>query len=276
MTGHGVSHGDMPSSPSPTSPSAQAFDALLTGNCRPEEATADLRPVAELLLALQAPPGRGETAGWGAALAVYREVAAGPRKARAGRPKLIVPLWHLRLAAAAGAVAVAVVAAGVTAAYTGSLPGGLQKIAHETIAAPGVRESLAVPTPEGSGHPAGPSAGTTAGHVLCRAYQEAEAHGTASQRAAAFRKLVKAAGGTDRVAAYCGPIPQPGTTSPPSHGTGQASSPVVTTSPTVTSHSRKPSTPPGQGNGNGNGNRGGNGHGNGGGNGNGNGHQKQS
>ena len=70
MTSHGGSDGDMPSYQWPTPPPADAFDALLAGNCRPEETPAELRAVAEVLLALQAPPDRREAAGWAAALSV--------------------------------------------------------------------------------------------------------------------------------------------------------------------------------------------------------------
>ena len=78
MTDRGVSDSDMPTFPWPNRPEAQALDALLSGNCQPEEVPADLRPVAEVLVALQAPPDRREVAGWGQALTVYREVAARP------------------------------------------------------------------------------------------------------------------------------------------------------------------------------------------------------
>lgn len=282
MTGHGVSDGDMPSYSWPTPPVAQAFDALLAGDCRPEEAPAELRPVAEVLLALQAPPGRRETAGWEAALTAYREVTNSPERpgrSRVRGRRLIAPLFSARVATAAGAVAVAVLGGGVAAAYTGSLPGGLQRIAHEVFAAPSVPDHLGTPAPAGTGRAVGPSVGGSATYGLCRAYQQAEAHGSASQRSVAFRNLAKAAGGANRVDAYCAGVSRPGTsTSPPGRRVGQASSSAAA------SHGRKPTAPPGQakasdsGNGNGkgsgNGNGIGNGNGGGGGNGSGNGHNK--
>jgi hypothetical protein len=238
MTDRGDSDSDMPTFPWHTRPEAQALDALLSGNCRPEEAPADLRPVAEVLLALQAPPDRREVAGWGQALTVYREMAGQP--GMPGRPRsrrrVIAPPLGARFAAAAGAAVIAVLGGGVAAAYTGSLPGALQKIAHEAIAAPGVREGSAAPTLQGSGHPAGPSVTGAAADGLCSAYQ----HADASQRSTAFRKLVNAAGGAGQVAAYCASVPHPAATSPPGRRVGQ------TVSPTGASHGRKPTAPPGK------------------------------
>ena len=239
MTDRGVSDSDMPTFPWPTRPEAQALDALLSGNCRPEEVPADLRPVAEVLVALQAPPDRREVAGWGQALTVYREVTGRPGmpgRPRSRRPRLIAAPLGARFAAAAGATVIAVLGGGAAAAYTGSLPGALQKIAHEAIAAPSVREGSAAPTPQNSGHPAGPSVTGAAAYGLCNAYQ----HGNASQRSVAFRNLVNAAGGADQVAAYCASVPHPGATSLPGRRVGQ------TGSPTDASHGRKPTTPPGK------------------------------
>lgn len=239
MTDRGVSDSDMPTFPWPTRPEAQALDALLSGNCRPEEAPADLRAVAEVLVALQAPPDRQEVAGWGQALTVYREMAGRPGmpgRSRSRRPSLIAPRLGPRFAAAAGAAVIAVLGGGVAAAYTGSLPGPLQKIAHEVMAAPGVRESPAAPTPQSSGHPAGPSVTGAAAYGLCNAYQHAQEHGNASQQSVALRNLVNAAGGADHVAAYCASVPHPGADSPPGRRVGQ----------TAASHGRKPTAPPGK------------------------------
>jgi hypothetical protein len=163
-----------------------------------------------------------------------------PGRPRSRRPRLIAAPLGARLAAAAGAAVIAVLGGGVAAAYTGSLPGALQKIAHEAIAAPGVRESSAAPTPQSSVHPAGPSVTGAAAYGLCNAYQDAEKHGNASQRSVAFRNLVNAAGGADQVAAYCASVPHPGATSQPGRRVGQ------TASPTDASHGRKPTTPPGK------------------------------
>jgi hypothetical protein len=270
MTDHGVSDRDMPTFPWSTQPEAGALDALLSGRAKPEETPAELRPVAEVLVALQAPPGQREVAGWEAALTVYRELAGRPgTPGRPGtrRPRSIASLLSARVAAAAGAAAIAVLGGGAAAAYTGSLPAALQKFAHAAFAAPAVHESTAGPAPTGTGHGVGPSVRGGAAYGLCNAYQHAEEHGNASQQAVAFRNLVNAAGGAGQVAAYCASVPQPGPTSPPGRRVGQ------TASPADTNHGRKPTAPPGKptappgkptttpGNGNGGGNGNGNGHG---------------
>ena len=216
-------------------------------------------------MALQAPPDRREVAGWGEALTVYREMAGWPGtpgRPRSRRPRSIASLLSARVAAAAGAAAIAVFGGGIAAAYTGSLPASLQKFAHAAFAAPDVHDSMARPTPEGTGHQVVPSVQDSAAYGLCNAYQ----HANASQRAVAFRNLVNAAGGAGQVAAYCASVPHPGNpgTSPPGRRVGQ------TASPADTKHGQKPTAPPGKptstpghGNGNGNGNGGGNGNGNG-------------
>jgi hypothetical protein len=182
-----------------------------------------------------------------------------PGRSRSRRPRSIASLLSARVAAAAGAAAIAVLGGGVAAAYTGSLPASLQKFAHAAFAAPDVHESAAAPTPEGTGHRVGPSITGGAAYGLCNAYQ----HANASQRAVAFRNLVKAAGGASQVAAYCASVPHPGSSGPPGRRVGQ------TASPQDTNHGRKPTAPPGKptttpgnGNGNGGGNGNGNGHGN--------------
>ncbi|HLK77964.1 MAG TPA: hypothetical protein VKU77_30495 [Streptosporangiaceae bacterium] len=213
--------------------------------------------MAEVLAALQAPPDQREVAGWGEALTVYRDTAGRPGthgRPRTRRPRGVAAPLGTRLAAAAAAAAIAVLGGGAAAAYTGSLPSSLQKIAHEAIAAPRARTSPAMPTAKGTPRPLGPSVTGNAAGGLCNAYQHAAEHGNASQRAVAFRNLVNAAGGADRVAAYCAAVQASATASSPGRRVGQSASPAGT------DHGRKPTTAPGNGNGNG-GNGGGNGNG---------------
>jgi hypothetical protein len=108
MTDDGVSDCDMPTFPWSTWTDAGALDALLSGPGRPEDAPADLRPVADMLFALHAPPDQREVAGWGEALTVYREMAFRPEtpgRKRSRRPRLIGSPLSARVAAAAGAAA---------------------------------------------------------------------------------------------------------------------------------------------------------------------------
>ena len=243
MTDHGVSDNDMFTFPRHISPETQALDALLSGNCLPEDAPVGLRLVAEALEALQAPPDQREVAGWTQALIAYREMAdlsGRSSRPRSRGPGLIASPLRAKLAPVAGVAVFALLSGGIAAAYTGSLPVALQKIAHDTIAAPGVRESRAAPAPKHPGHPVGPSVTGSAAYGLCNAYQ----HADAAQRAVAFRNLVNAAGGSGQVAAYCAAVKHPGAANPPGR---QASSPAGA------SHRGKPTAGPGNGNGGGNG-----------------------
>ena len=243
MTQPGVPDSDMPALPWKTRPEAPALEALLDGTCRPEDAPAELRPVAEALTALQAPPDRREVAGWGQALTVYRETRGRPGTNGRPRPRrsrgIAVPLGN-RFAAAAAAAAIAALGGGAAAAYTGSLPAALQTIAHKAIAAPGVRTSPARPAAEGTTGSHGPPVTGNAAGGLCNAYQHAAEHGNAGQRAVAFRNLVNAAGGADRVAAYCAAAQPSSTTTTPGRRSGQG------TSPADANHGRKPTAPPGK------------------------------
>jgi hypothetical protein len=248
--GPGVSDNDMPNFPWQTRPETRALDALLSGNCTPEDAPARLRPVAELFAALHAPADQREAAGWGEALIAYREMASmrgTSSRPRPRRPRLIPSPLSAKLTAA-GVAVVTVLGGGMAAAYTGSLPVALQKIAHDTIAAPVARESRAAPAPHGPGHPAGPPAAGSAAYGLCTAYQHAGEHGDASRRAVAFRNLVHAAGGVGQVAAYCAGVRHPGAANPP----GRAG---PTGPPAHPGHRPEPTAVPTKGKGgNGNGN----------------------
>ncbi|MBO0777179.1 MAG: hypothetical protein J2P34_12790, partial [Actinobacteria bacterium] len=84
MTGRDVPDADMPNSfgqqgagAGPESESAEALDALLAGALPPDDVTTGLRPVADLLAALSAPPEPDELAGHGQMLAAFRQWAAG-------------------------------------------------------------------------------------------------------------------------------------------------------------------------------------------------------
>jgi hypothetical protein len=244
MTGRGVPDGEMVNFPWQTRPEFRVAEALLAGETEPEDAPAGLRPVAEVLAALLAPPDPGEVAGWSRALAAFREAPGTPELTQRRSRRL-----SSRLAAVAAAVLVAAFGGGIGAAYAGMLPAGLQKIAHTVIAAPDVRPSrhahgLTSGTPS---HPVGPDATGSAANGLCNAY----AHANASEKSEAFRKLVAAAGGADKVAAYCGSVPHPGAATPPAYGRsgtppGQ-SSPPPGQSGTHPGHQGKPHPTPSHG-----------------------------
>jgi hypothetical protein len=240
MSGWDVSDADMPNIPG--SPRADvpelpdgALDALLTGDLVTDEGCAGLQPAAALLAALNAAPQDGELAGHARALAEFRHRGGRPVHARRSgrrRPRLLISLLTAK-AAAAAAVAAAALGGVAAAAYTSTLPAPAQQFAHSVIGAPSPQPSHRPGTPQAT--PArtdavGPDATGPAAFGLCTAYAHAKAHGTASQKAVAFRNLAAAAGGAAKIAAYCTAAPHPGSSqssqpaSAPTHPAGHPAS----------------------------------------------------
>jgi hypothetical protein len=229
MSGWDVSDADMPNIPG--SPRADvpelpdgALDALLTGDPAADEACAGLQPAAALLAALSAAPQDGELAGHARVLAEFRRRGGMPVHARRSarrRPRLLTALLTAKAAAAVAAAAATALGGVAAAAYTGTLPAPAQQFAHSVIGAPSPSASASPShrpgTPQAT--PArtdavGPDATGPAGFGLCTAYAHAKAHGTASQKAVAFRNLAAAAGGAAKIAAYCTAVPHPGSPQP--------------------------------------------------------------
>jgi hypothetical protein len=244
MSGWDVSDADMPNIPG--SPRADvpelpdgALEALLTGDLTTDEACAGLQPAAALLAALNAAPHDGELAGHARVLAEFRRRGL-PVYARRSARRRRRSLTSLTAKAAAAAAAAATALGGVAAAaYTGALPAPAQQFAHGMIgapspspspsASPGHRPGTPQATPARTGA-AGPDATGPAAFGLCTAYAHAKGHGTASQKAVAFRNLAAAAGGAAKFAAYCAAVPHPGSSQPgqpapaPAHPAGHPSS----------------------------------------------------
>jgi hypothetical protein len=228
VTGGGASDGDMPIFPWPApsdvpSVGDAAFDALLAGELLPESAPGGLRPVAEAIAALSGPPLASELAGEARVLAAFRgEIGRSREPVRSGRRRHPVLAWLLSARIAAAAAAGAVVLSGAAAAaYADVLPAPAQNLAHDMIGAPRVRPAAQPATP------AAPAvAARRAAYGLCTAYAHVRTHGRAGQKAAAFRKLAAAAGGTANVTAYCAaahPGAKPGG-KPASHPGGKPAS----------------------------------------------------
>jgi hypothetical protein len=264
MSGWDVSDADMPNIPGsqradvPELPDG-ALDALLTGDLVTDEACAGLQPAAALLAALNAAPQDGELAGHARALAEFRHRGGMPVHARRSarrRLRLLTSLLTAKAAAAAVAAALGGVAA---AAYTSTLPAPAQQFAHSVIgapspspsASPGHRPGTPQATPART-DAVGPDAAGPAAFGLCTAYAHAKAHGTASQKAVAFRNLAAAAGGAAKIAAYCTAVPHPGSSqssqsaSAPTHPAGRpASHPTGKPSSRPTPHrTGRPSSAP--------------------------------
>jgi hypothetical protein len=203
-----------------------ALAALLAGTELPADSGTGLQPSADVLAALVAPASTDELAGEAVAMAEFRHQFGSSDlshcRSRRRRPTLLTSLLSAKAAAVAAIAAVGVGAAATTAAFAGALPDSLQNFAHHTIGAPAANQGKAPSArPTGSATPVGPNASGNAAFGLCTAYKHATEHGTAAQKAIAFRNLVKAAGGAGNVAAFCAAVPHPGSPSP--HPTGQPS-----------------------------------------------------
>lgn len=189
--------------------------------------------LAPLRAALGAEASPEETAGEPEALVAFRAVSwsratadsRSPALRRSWRPAVLssvlstVFATKVSTALAAGAVGLTSVTG---AAYAGALPDTLQDVAHKTIKAPAAHKSNGV----------GPDATGDAAWGLCQAFStkdhgpsdapgqlkdKANGQGKAAkedrpqgkENSVAYRNLVRAAGGEDKIDAYCATVPRP-------------------------------------------------------------------
>ncbi len=213
-------------------PGDAAFDALLDRTPLPGDAAAGLHQLAAAFGELHAAPVPREPSAEQHAVALFRAAVGRPAPSRPvgsrpGRRRARVPRFSARIAAIGAAVVVSLGGAAAAAAYTGTLPGMLHRLTQHHPASPvaTAHQPPAQPTTESR------SAAPGTGHGRCTAYQHAVAHGSPGQQARALGKLVAAAGGQGKVAAYCagvaGPEPTPG---------GQHSHPTHPPHPTHPAH----------------------------------------
>jgi hypothetical protein len=187
--------------------------------------------MAAVVDALRQPGTAAELADEASYLQVFDEANATARK-----PTRTIVIGT-RAAVVAG-IAVLAAATGA-AAYTGSLPGPLQRAAHSVVGAPAADESsdqagddptgsptdtpTESPTETATGGPTshapvGPDATGPAAFGLCTAWSK----GGLATASVAYRNLSTAAGGADGIAAYCATIVKPGSGS--THGGGSPTS----------------------------------------------------
>ena len=191
-------------------------DRLLAGRLDPADAPPGYARVARLLAAATAPATPDELAGELAAVAefaaVVRSTPPTPVPRRASMPSKLLSLK------AAGAALVAVLSIGGIAAATGLLPAqlvaGQAPATARSGAAAHAQRDAALATVDstragaaalgGQRHATGPDATGAAKDGLCRAYLAGQG-GVNGKRAdsPAFQALAAAAGGADKVAAYC-------------------------------------------------------------------------
>jgi hypothetical protein len=197
-------------------------DLARTGN-EPDPATAreHEQASAALLAALRAPTASHELAQrehYLAAFARARTPRISPPRSR--RRFAVVSLRTASNALVAACVSLAV-AGTATAAYTGSLPRGLQDLAHRSVGAPtagtprtttaqptGEVRASASPTSVRSPSAAPPAVGSpgNAAHPASRGLCVAFTKGKLPPRSSAARHLSEAAGGVSNVPVYCASV----------------------------------------------------------------------
>lgn len=255
-------------------------ERLLRGERPASGAPAAEQAVNELLTAASAPPSARELSGEARAVAAFiasRPATTGPRHARhtiRRRPPAVRPRVSHGFAAAA-ALGVLTIGGVAAAAYTGSLPSSIQRLAHDHIGAPHVGRPHAAPgsaassrskspasalrshgstlpgqpglsamTPTTRPVPSTPSTSPRSSSAspasqrlqLCTAYASAQQRGDEHAANKAWPQLVKAAGGRDKVTAYCAPFWRnasvtPGRGNPEPHESNTAHHGPPTTAP---------------------------------------------
>lgn len=246
MSGSDDLSGDMPKLPwtrnLDPSPSDDGLEALLSGDSPPPDAPAEMRLLADMLGALAAPGTAEEYRGSGLVYTAFREqFGVSQRHRRAPRRwGWAVLATALGTKLAAGTAAAAVGIGGVAAAYAGALPDPVQNVAHTLIGAPhgghghgrGHQPATTPTEADESGSatksatPVGPDPTGPAAFGLCTAYSSAKAAGAPmSPTSVAFENLATAAGGADKIEAFCATVPHPGSgaahRTTPSHATGR-------------------------------------------------------
>jgi hypothetical protein len=213
----------------------ETVERLLAGELPPAGTPPEYAGVAALLAAAAAPPAPEELAGEAAALAELRAVT---RARVAATRRATRPRRRRRVGLAAIAVAGALATGGAAAAATGHLPDPVRKATRSVLVAVGAEPATSVPLPASSARPpdgaggqpspptgaTGRAAGTTAAAAanpdlkgLCRAYQAGGGDENGKKLdATAFQVLARAAGGRDKVQAYCQRLqpPNPGPDDP--------------------------------------------------------------
>jgi hypothetical protein len=240
---------------SPPAADQDILDRLLEGRLDPASAPPGYGGLARLLATAIAPAAPEELAGERSTMATFEAVM------RSHPPILVprrsaVPSKVFTIKAAAAALVAVLSLGGIAAAATGLLPDRASPKADRATATTGAdaaRHGLGDAAVADTGGTAdagatggqgresavGPDATAAARAGLCRAWQAGQGadHGRRAD-SVAFQALVDAAGGADKVAAYCKDVL--------AHGQGQGSPPSGSAPPTTGSPPRSgPPTDPG-------------------------------
>lgn len=274
--------------PAPLTPDELAFEALLSGAPLPVDAPRDAYLAGDVMTALRASATSDELDGFASASAMYRQrYAPSRRHGRSLRRSPATRASRLSARGAAALAVGAIGLGGIgTAAFAGALPDTAQDVAHHLIGAPAGHPGNSRASGngngngQGDGHSDGHGSGFSSGHGgaaktptpgtltssatstavgpdptgaaafgLCTAYDHAKASGQAADVSIAFDNLATAAGGRDKITAYCATVPHPGSASanhskptaqpsqssghrtgkpsPPSHPGDEASTPAL-------------------------------------------------
>jgi hypothetical protein len=216
------------------------LDGLLEGRLDPASAPPGYGGLARLLAAATAPAAPEELAGGQLAMATFAAVM------RSDPPILVprrtaVPSKVFTMKAAAAALVAVLSIGGIAAAATGLLPGQASPVADQASATTGADAAAhrlgEAAVADVGGTPGGSTGGqgresavgpdaAAARAGLCRAWQAGQGadHGKRTE-SVAFQALVDAAGGADKVAAYCEDVTAGNSAG--AHGQSQASRPSV-------------------------------------------------
>jgi hypothetical protein len=209
----------VPGSPGSSPPTLDhdTADRLLAGRLDPADAPPELAAVAMVVSAATAPATPEELAGEPAAVARFAAMARSRSRSRAATRRASAPRRILTIRLAVAVLAAALSIGGVAAA-TGVFPGPAKPPAGHgpgstgsggtptTTAAPGRTGTATtqVDRSRGGGTATGPDASGPAREGLCRAWQAGEGAGNGKREdSTAFQALAAAAGGVDRIDAYC-------------------------------------------------------------------------
>jgi hypothetical protein len=218
------------------------LERLLEGRLDPPSAPPGYGGLARLLAAATAPAAPQELAGEQLAMAEFAAVMRSQPSTLVPR-RTAVPSKVFTMKAAAAALVAVLSIGGIAAAATGLLPGQASPVADQAAAttgadaaAHGLGEAAVANmggtaqagSTDGQGRESavGPDATAAARAGLCRAWQVGQG-ADYGQRAesVAFQALAEAAGGADKVAAYCEDVAAG--SSAGAHGQSQASPPSV-------------------------------------------------
>jgi hypothetical protein len=205
------------------------LERLLDGRVDPASAPPGYGRLARLLAAATAPAAPEELAGEQRVLGEFTAVMRSHPPTLSPR-RTPVPRKLLTIKAAAAAL-VAVLSIGGVAAGADAAAHGLGKAAAANL---GGSAQAGATEGQGRASAVGPDATAAARAGLCRAWQAGQGgdHGRRME-AVAFQALVDAAGGADKVAAYCQDVTAG--SSADAHGRGQTSPPSVSAPPTSVS-----------------------------------------